>query len=53
MMINRHGGIAANQASRNYTGTPFPGAINVAFFDGHVATMLLWQWNSGQYVLHH
>ena len=53
LMINRHGGIAPSQASRNYTGTPIPGAINVALFDGHVGTMPLGQWNSGQFVYHH
>jgi len=52
LMINRHGGIAAGQASRHCTVTPFPGAINIAVFDGHVATLQLWQWNSGQYVYH-
>ncbi|MGD0411288.1 MAG: prepilin-type N-terminal cleavage/methylation domain-containing protein [Verrucomicrobiota bacterium] len=53
MMINRHGGIAAGQASHDYTATPFPGAINIALFDGHVSTMPLWLWNSGQYIYHH
>jgi len=55
MMINRHGGIAPGQAARNLAtspGKPFPGAINVAIFDGHVQTMSLWQWNSGQFVYH-
>jgi prepilin-type N-terminal cleavage/methylation domain-containing protein len=53
MWLNRHGGIPAAQASRNLpwvSGTPFPGANNVAVFDGHVETMLLWKWNSGQYI---
>jgi prepilin-type N-terminal cleavage/methylation domain-containing protein len=55
MMINRHGGIAPGQAARNLATTPhkpFPGAINVAIFDGHVEIMNLWQWNSGQYIYH-
>jgi prepilin-type processing-associated H-X9-DG protein len=53
LMIDRHGGIAANQAPRNYTGTSLPGAINIALFDGHVATMPLALWNSGQFIYHH
>jgi len=52
MMIDRHGSIAAGLAPRNYPGTPIPGAINVALFDGHAVTMPLWMWNSGQYVYH-
>ena len=53
LMINRHGGIPPSLAARNFTGTPIPGAINIALFDGHVGTMPLGLWNSGQYVLHH
>jgi prepilin-type N-terminal cleavage/methylation domain-containing protein/prepilin-type processing-associated H-X9-DG protein len=56
MMINRHGDIPPSQANRaqeNTPGQPFPGAINIAFFDGHVDLMQLWQWNNnGQYLYH-
>jgi prepilin-type N-terminal cleavage/methylation domain-containing protein len=56
MMINRHGDIPASQANRQQqvtAGQAFPGAINVAIFDGHVDLMQLWQWNNnGQYVYH-
>jgi hypothetical protein len=52
MMINRHGGIPASQAARDLTTKPFPGAINVGIFDGHVELMQLWHWNQG-YVWHH
>jgi len=53
LMINRHGGIATAQANRKQAapaGQAFPGAINIALYDGHVELMQLWQWNSGQYV---
>ena len=56
LMINRHGGIAPSQARRaqQFTaGQSFPGAINMAFYDGHVDVMELWMWNSGQYIYHH
>jgi hypothetical protein len=48
--INRHGGIppgaAARVAANIPPGRPFPGAINIACFDGHADTMMLWQWNN-------
>jgi prepilin-type N-terminal cleavage/methylation domain-containing protein/prepilin-type processing-associated H-X9-DG protein len=50
MMIDRHGGIPAGQATQN-AGTPLPGAINIALFDGHVQNMLLNQWKDYVYNL--
>jgi prepilin-type N-terminal cleavage/methylation domain-containing protein len=48
-MINRHGGIPPAKANRNLVVPPgkfFPGAINIACFDGHAESMLLWQWQT-------
>ena len=56
LMINRHGDVNPNQANRQQpvvAGQSFPGAINMAMYDGHVELMLLWRWNSGQYIYHH
>jgi len=56
LMINRHGGISPSQANRQQqvvAGQPFPGAINMALYDGHVELMQLWQYNSGQYIFNH
>ena len=55
LMINRHGDISPAQANRQQAvvaGQGFPGAINMAFYDGHVNLMQLWTWDSGQYVYH-
>jgi prepilin-type N-terminal cleavage/methylation domain-containing protein len=55
LMINRHGGIAPAGAAQNLqivAGQPFPGAINLGLYDGHVETMQLFQWNSGKYIYH-
>jgi prepilin-type N-terminal cleavage/methylation domain-containing protein len=48
--VNRHGGIAPSGADRSVNVPPrglfFPGAINIACFDGHIETMQLYQWKN-------
>jgi prepilin-type N-terminal cleavage/methylation domain-containing protein len=55
LMINRHGGINPASAAQNLqitAGQAFPGAINMALYDGHAETFQLSQWNSGKYIYH-
>jgi prepilin-type N-terminal cleavage/methylation domain-containing protein len=47
--INRHGSVPPAAASRNQIVLPgrvYPGAVNIACFDGHAETMRLYQWEN-------
>jgi prepilin-type N-terminal cleavage/methylation domain-containing protein/prepilin-type processing-associated H-X9-DG protein len=48
LMIDRHGSIPPSAAPTSAAKPP--GAINMAFFDGHVELMQLDQWTNGRYI---